>query len=267
MNRKWDAASKEIQQKCIDEVIARVEEIEGDQVGVIAAQDIIDIVTENLAPEIYNAGVRDAKKAVQERFQDIEVDLSTLEQNRSNANHIMPKPKLILINGFAAAGKSTIARMYIDRHSLAMLIEGDELIVNIGKWSENEEKARSLVFSLTKAMLRTYLSTGNDVVLPYLATAAQDIREFESIAAECDADFYEVALHTDRPDAIAKLLKRGTWGEAGQPGITGQELPTIEELANKMEAALKQRPGAKIISVKENDPESTYTQLMNYLSE
>lgn len=81
MNRKWDIVSDAASKKCIEEVIASVQEIESSQVGIIAAQDIIDIVTENLAPEIYNAGVRDARKAVQERFQDIELDLTMLEQN------------------------------------------------------------------------------------------------------------------------------------------------------------------------------------------
>lgn len=80
MIRKWDTDNKELQQKCIDEVITRVEEISDGQVGVIAAQDIIDIVTENLGPEIYNKGVRDAKKAVAERLQDIETDLDLIEQ-------------------------------------------------------------------------------------------------------------------------------------------------------------------------------------------
>lgn len=79
--RKWDTDNKELQQKCIDEVIARVEELSDGQVGVIAAQDIIDIVTENLGPEIYNKGVRDAKKALVDRFQDVETDLDLLEQS------------------------------------------------------------------------------------------------------------------------------------------------------------------------------------------
>ncbi len=80
MIRKWDTTNKEIQQKCIDEIITRVEEIGDGQVGVIAAQDIIDIVSENLGPEIYNLGVKDAKKAVTERFHDLEVDIDLLEQ-------------------------------------------------------------------------------------------------------------------------------------------------------------------------------------------
>jgi len=80
MKRKWDMASEELQRKCIEEVIARIEEIDSDQVGVIAAQEVIDIVTENLAPDIYNAGVRDAKKLLLEKVHDIETDLDMLEQ-------------------------------------------------------------------------------------------------------------------------------------------------------------------------------------------
>ncbi|HYG83435.1 MAG TPA: DUF2164 family protein [Verrucomicrobiae bacterium] len=80
MKRKWDTTNEAVQKKCIDEVIARIEEIEDGAVGVIVAQDIIDIVTEHLGPELYNLGIRDAKKAIQERLQDIEVDLAMLEQ-------------------------------------------------------------------------------------------------------------------------------------------------------------------------------------------
>jgi uncharacterized protein (DUF2164 family) len=80
MKRKWDSEDAETQKRCIDEVITRIEEIEGESVGLIAAQEIIDIVTENLAPEIYNKGVRDAKQLLQQRFDDINIDLDNLEQ-------------------------------------------------------------------------------------------------------------------------------------------------------------------------------------------
>ncbi len=80
MNRKFDGGSEEVKRKCVAEVIARVEEIDGDEVGIIAAQDIIDIVTQNLGPEIYNMGLHDAKKLLQERFADIEMGVDLLEQ-------------------------------------------------------------------------------------------------------------------------------------------------------------------------------------------
>lgn len=80
MIRKWDSEDEEKQRKCVNEVIARIEEIDG-SVGTIAAQDIIDIVTENLAPEIYNRGVKDAKKLLATKFFDIESELDMLEQS------------------------------------------------------------------------------------------------------------------------------------------------------------------------------------------
>jgi len=81
MNRKWDITNEDLLKKCIDEVITRVEEIDGESVGIIAAQDIIGIITQNLGPEIYNSGIRDAKKLLQERFHDLEVDVDLLEQS------------------------------------------------------------------------------------------------------------------------------------------------------------------------------------------
>jgi predicted kinase len=178
----------------------------------------------------------------------------------------MSTPKLILLNGFAGAGKTTIARKYIENHPLALVIEGDEIIVNIGQWLENEEEARKLVFELVKAMVRTYLQSGNDVVLPYLVTNARHADEFETLAAECSADFYEILLHSDRPEAIARLLKRGTWGEAGVSPLTNQDLPAIEELMSRMEAEIEKRPNNTKITIKEDDPDDTYRLLMNHIA-
>jgi uncharacterized protein (DUF2164 family) len=81
MKRKFDSVSRETEKKCINEIITRIEEIEGGDVGIIAAQDIIEIVTQNLGPEIYNNGLNDAKKLMQGKFTDLETDISLLEQS------------------------------------------------------------------------------------------------------------------------------------------------------------------------------------------
>jgi uncharacterized protein (DUF2164 family) len=82
MQRKFDTLSKEAEKKCIDEVITRIEEIDRDsEVGVIAAQDVIDTVKQNLGPEIYNMGLHDAKKLLQERLADLEAEIDLLEQH------------------------------------------------------------------------------------------------------------------------------------------------------------------------------------------
>lgn len=80
MNRKWDIKDEATRKKCIDEIITRIEEIDGDKVGVIAAQDIIDIVTEHFGPEVYNAALGDVNKLLETKFQDITTDVELLEQ-------------------------------------------------------------------------------------------------------------------------------------------------------------------------------------------
>jgi predicted kinase len=178
----------------------------------------------------------------------------------------MTKSKLLLLNGFAGAGKTTIAKKYISEHPMAMVIEGDELIVNIGDWFAHDDEARELVFALIKAMLRVYLASGHDVVLPYLVTDVEEVQEFELLASELGAEFYEVVLHNDRHEAIARLLKRGTWGEVGQPPLTNQDLPIIEGLMTKMEEELEKRPNIIKIDIKEGDPNDTYSRLMGHLA-
>lgn len=80
MLRKFDNIPEEIKRKCVAEVAAQVEEVSGSKVGVIAAQDIIDIVTQNLGPEIYNMALLDTKKLLQEKFSDLEYEVDLLEQ-------------------------------------------------------------------------------------------------------------------------------------------------------------------------------------------
>jgi hypothetical protein len=148
---------------------------------------------------------------------------------------------------------------------MAMALEADAIVDNIGDWINHREEVRRLTFELTKAMLRVYLPSGHDVVLPYLVTQAEEVQEFESIAHACGADYYEFVLHNERADAIARLLKRGKWGEETSPSLTEKDMPEIEELINKMESALKKRPNTVRLELKGQDPNVTYNQLMQYI--
>ncbi len=177
----------------------------------------------------------------------------------------MTKAKLIVLNGFAASGKTTIAKKYIAEHSLALALEADTLVDNIGDWTNHREEVRQLTFALTKAMLRAYLASGHDVVLPYLITKIEEVEEFESIARTCDADYYEIVLYNERADAIARLLERGRWGEVTSPPLTEKDLPEIETIMDRMQAALKERPGAIKIGLAGQTPDETYNQVLQLL--
>jgi uncharacterized protein (DUF2164 family) len=81
IRRKWDISSKEQKKKCIDALITYLESITDDPVGMIAAEEILDIVAEAIGPDIYNSGVEDAKKLLASKFTDIEIDLDMLRQS------------------------------------------------------------------------------------------------------------------------------------------------------------------------------------------
>lgn len=175
--------------------------------------------------------------------------------------------KCILLNGFAAAGKTTIAKKYINDHPMALVIEGDELVVNIGQWTKNEPQARAQVFEFTKLLLTAHLARGYDVILPYLVTNTSHVEEFEKITQDNGAEFYEVLLHNSHDDAVGRLLQRGSWGEVGLPPVTQSDLPQIEKDLAHMENLLQERPNAKIIHTAGNSINETYAEFLKYIKD
>lgn len=82
MIRKWDISDQASNKKCIDEVIARIQDIDDpERAGVIAAQDVVGIVMDNYAPHIYNRALGDIQKMLEEKHRDIEYAMDELRQS------------------------------------------------------------------------------------------------------------------------------------------------------------------------------------------
>lgn len=79
MIKKWDIKDEQARRKCVDEVLARIDEQDGGQFGVLAAEDIIEIVGNYVGPQAYNSGIEDSKKVLQAKLGDIEVELDILK--------------------------------------------------------------------------------------------------------------------------------------------------------------------------------------------
>lgn len=80
MLRKFDITNKEVEKQCLDEVIALVSDFEDTNIGIIAAQELIDTVKQKIGPEIYNQAIKDIQKILGDKFDDIHAELSALEQ-------------------------------------------------------------------------------------------------------------------------------------------------------------------------------------------
>lgn len=173
--------------------------------------------------------------------------------------------KLILLNGSASVGKSTITKLFLQENPLAIGFEGDQLISMMGCWRENENEARTLVFQHTKQIAETHLKAGYSVLLPYLLTEPSQADVFERIARDNNAKFVEIVLFVERDEAVARLLERGVWGEEGSSKLTEKDTLEIEVLYDKMMTALKSRPNTQYINVKKGDVQGTYSQFKELL--
>ena len=78
MIRKWDIKDEQVKKRCTEEVLTRIAEQADAEFGIIAAQEIIDIVAEHLGPEIYNGALEDAKESIRTKLADLEIDLDIL---------------------------------------------------------------------------------------------------------------------------------------------------------------------------------------------
>ena len=78
IKRKWDLLPKAKRKSCIDEIITFFKQKRDEQIGVIAAEDILDFFLQDIGTEIYNKGVEDSKGLLKKEFENLEVDLDLL---------------------------------------------------------------------------------------------------------------------------------------------------------------------------------------------
>ncbi len=74
----WDILSEEKKKGALDAIMAFFQDEWGQSIGVIAAEQVLDLVMGGTFADIYNKGVVDAQKVLGERIADMNVDLDSL---------------------------------------------------------------------------------------------------------------------------------------------------------------------------------------------
>ena len=82
VKRKWDLLSEEKKRSCIDGVIAYFQTEKNEQIGFLAAEGILDMVLEMVSDTIYQKGVSDSRKIVDQKLEDLKVDLDVLRYEK-----------------------------------------------------------------------------------------------------------------------------------------------------------------------------------------
>ncbi|WP_243298983.1 DUF2164 domain-containing protein [Bacillus litorisediminis] len=71
---------KEQKDQIIEEIQRFFLQEKGDDLGIIAAENIFSFFMEELGPILYNQGVKDAKKLIIQHLLNIEDDIASLER-------------------------------------------------------------------------------------------------------------------------------------------------------------------------------------------
>jgi predicted kinase len=174
-------------------------------------------------------------------------------------------PRLIHLNGPSGVGKSTVARMYADRHPGVLDLDTDQIVSLIGGWQDAFWKALHAGRALAISMAETHLRTGHDVVMPQLATQWSEVEGFEAAAARAGAEYREIVLTIGKqqmverctsrpPNIIDEIITRG-----GGPVL-------LAKIHDDLTAYLATRPNCVQVATDERDAAETYVAVVATLT-
>jgi predicted kinase len=176
-------------------------------------------------------------------------------------------PRLILLNGPPAVGKSTLASRYAEDHRFALVLDIDRVRRMLGRWREDPHNAGILSRAVAIAAAETHLSSGHDVVVPQLLARPEFIERLAATAAASEARFCEVYLLDDRDSLLRRFAERTrlaahpTHVEAGETLTNGEA--DLVAYYDRFTALMPTRPDAVTVESTPGDVEATYRRLLD----
>jgi predicted kinase len=174
-------------------------------------------------------------------------------------------PKLVLLNGPPAVGKSTIARRYADEHPLTLVLEIDAVRGLLGAWLDDPQRSGWAARMIALAMARTHLEAGHDVIVPQLLTRREFVEMLRETTESAGGSFSELTLMDPREVVLARLEHRAeTAGAFSARALMEKQGNAPGDAYDAFVVALADRPEAIVI----HDPlsEHAYASLLERLS-
>lgn len=181
-------------------------------------------------------------------------------------------PRLIVLNGPPAIGKTTLARRYADDHPLALALDIDSLRRLLGRWRADPARAGLLARTMTLTLARAHLGNGYDVVLPQFLGRVEFLQEAEKVAKEAGASFSEFVLMADRDDVVRRFNERTATSrdpahvEAGEivANLGGDE--TLFAMYDRLLLMISSRPRTQVVQFPEGAIDQVYKTLLAKIS-
>ena len=182
------------------------------------------------------------------------------------------KPSLILFNGPLGIGKSTLAKMYSERHPLTLNLDIDLIRGSLGQWREYRVESAKLAWEITYQMSRVALTAGSDVTVAHAIKRPENFRHLEGLATETGAKLYEILLLVPKDEATRRFIARGQASgyELGYrpDGLIGRlgGIPRVEAIYDEVVVAAKLRTQTIIINPVDGSPEETYQKVLTAIA-
>ncbi len=164
--------------------------------------------------------------------------------------------KLIILNGSPAAGKSTVAEKLHQDLLMSLLADVDSWRTLVSGWKEKREESLKYAYQFTVAAVDAYLQTGHSVIVDKAILSDNSVIDaLAESGRKHDAEIYEFILTARKETIIERAHTRG-FHENGL--LT---LQRVEELWERTQELIKQRPNAIVIDTTNLDQEELYKKI------
>ncbi len=180
-------------------------------------------------------------------------------------------PRLIHLNGPPGIGKSTLARMYVDKRPGVLNLDIDQVRGLIGGWRDRFAETGELVRPIALSMASTHLRAGWDVVVPQYLGRLNEIERFEAVALDGGAAFWEVVLMDTKVRSVERFNRRGDndelpWNRQAKEVVERNGGPALlADMHDRLVDMVRARPNAVVVPSVEEAVHRTYEALVTVL--
>lgn len=75
VKRSWDILTEQQRKTAIDEIISFFRSERGEDIGILAAENFLDMFQQQIGVHLYNKGVDDTKEFVKKRLEEVAIDI------------------------------------------------------------------------------------------------------------------------------------------------------------------------------------------------